>query len=178
METATIIQQTKNWIENVVIGCNFCPFAAREFKSNRIHYKVSEHHEIADILMDVMDESLRLDNDSSIETSFLILPQGFNDFHEYLHLVNLAEKLLKKQGYEGEYQLASFHPEYTFADSEVDDPANFTNRSPYPMLHFLREESLEKALEKYPDPESIPINNIRFAREKGLEYMRSLLKKA
>ncbi|MEI2747252.1 MAG: DUF1415 family protein [Ferruginibacter sp.] len=84
--------------------------------------------------------------------------------------------MLEKEGYEGIFQLASFHPDYRFAGSKADDAANYTNRSPYPILHLLKEESIEKALEKFPDPEKIPDKNIAFAREKGLEYMKNLLK--
>jgi uncharacterized protein len=109
------------------------------------------------------------------ETSFLILPEGFSDFLAYLDLVGLAEELLENEGFEGIYQVASFHPEYMFEGSPEDDPANYTNRSPYPMLHLLREESIEKALEHYQgDPEEIPGRNVDFAREKGIVYMKML----
>jgi uncharacterized protein len=83
-------------------------------------------------------------------------------------------RLQKKQGYEGVYQVASFHPNYLFAGSHENDAANYTNRSVYPMLHLLREEAVEKALEHYKDPETIPERNIQFAREKGLAYMKKL----
>ena len=89
-------------------------------------------------------------------------------------MVDVAERLLKQKGYEGIYQLASFHPLYRFAGTDDNDAANFTNRSLYPMLHLLREESIEKALQHYKEPESIPEYNIHFAREKGLVYMKML----
>ena len=93
----------------------------------------------------------------------------------YLDLVEMAEDLIEEEDYEGVYQVASFHPDYLFAGSDSEDPANYTNRSPYPMLHLLREESIEKALEHYSgDPDEIPERNIRFAREKGLAYMKRL----
>jgi len=106
--------------------------------------------------------------------TFLIFPGSFKQFDEYLDMVALAEKLVKQHGYEGIYQLASFHPLYLFADSSPDDPANYTNRSVYPMLHLLREESIDKALAHYDKPENIPVRNISFAREKGLVYMKML----
>jgi hypothetical protein len=109
-----------------------------------------------------------------IETSFLIFPRAFSKFDDYLYLLSLAESFLKKKGYEGVYQVASFHPLYLFAGSDENDPANYTNRSIYPMLHLLREESIDKALENYNDPENIPERNINFAREKGLVYMKML----
>ena len=116
----------------------------------------------------------RLDNDPSIETSFLIFPNAFQKFHDYLDLLSLADDRLKRNGYEGIYQVASFHPLYLFANSDETDPANYTNRSIYPMLHLLREESMTKALANYKDPESIPMRNIDFAKKKGLAYMKML----
>jgi hypothetical protein len=89
-------------------------------------------------------------------------------------LVNLAEKLLFDKGYEGVYQVASFHPLYQFEGAQLDDAANYTNRSAYPMLHLLREISIDKALENFKSPENIPDSNINFAREKGLVYMKLL----
>lgn len=125
-------------------------------------------------LTTLMEETARLDNDPAIETSFIIFSNAFSVFEDYLDLLALGEQLLKQNRYEGVYQLASFHPLYLFADSTDDDPANYTNRSPYPMLHLLREESISKALEHYEDPEAIPGRNINFAREKGLTYMKML----
>jgi hypothetical protein len=169
-----IINQTKKWISDVVVGCNFCPFAAREVKRNSIHYTVEPSKDIADCLIKLMRELMRLDEDASIETSFIILPNGFNDFNEYLHLTDLIEKLIKKEKYEGIYQVASFHPNYCFEGSDEADAANYTNRSIYPMLHILREESVEAAIVKYPDSDNIPIKNVDFARQKGLAYMKML----
>jgi hypothetical protein len=122
----------------------------------------------------LIHEMKRLDEDSTIETTFLIFPASFQQFDEYLKMFSLAEKKLVQQGYEGIYQLASFHPLYLFADSSHQDAANYTNRSVYPMLHLLREESISKALEHYQEPESIPARNINFAREKGIAYMKML----
>jgi uncharacterized protein len=115
-----------------------------------------------------------MDEEKDIETSFLILPNAVEKFDDYLYLVSDAEDLLIEKGYEGIYQLASFHPLYKFANSEEKDAANYTNRSIYPMLHLLREASIDKALENYRNPEGIPDININFAREKGLVYMKML----
>ena len=174
MDTTLIISQTKKWITDVVVGCNFCPFAARELKQNRVHYQVEFATELSICLESFLHECIRLDKDKEIETTLLIFPNAFHSFDEYLSLAELAEKLLRKKGYEGIYQVASFHPLYHFAGSNTDDAANYTNRSVYPMLHLLREESIEQALERYPDPEQIPDRNIRFAREKGTAYMKML----
>lgn len=169
-----VIEQTKKWITDVVVACNFCPFAAKEVKQNSIHYQVETAIDPARCLQSFLEECRRLDNNPAIETSFLIFPDGFKQFHAYLDLVSVAEKLLKKEGYEGTYQVASFHPLYAFADGKPNDAANYTNRSIYPMLHLLREDSIEKALGKYPDPDQIPERNIDFARSKGTAYMKML----
>ncbi len=169
-----IIDQTKKWITQVIIGCNFCPFAARVIKQQSVFYKVETASATAICLESFLQEVTRLDNDDTIETSFLIFPDTFKRFEDYLDLVSVAEKLLKQKGYNGIYQLASFHPLYRFADSVEDDAANYTNRSLYPMLHLLRESSIDKALEHYNNPEAIPGRNINFAREKGNAYMKML----
>jgi hypothetical protein len=169
-----VIAHTKKWITDVVIGCNFCPFAAQVVKRNTVFYKVEQSTETTICLESFLQEVTRLDDDESIETSFLIFPNHFKTFDSYLDLVAVAEKLLKQKGYNGIYQLASFHPLYRFADAPGDDAANYTNRSVYPMLHLLRESSIDKALEHYDNPEAIPEKNIDFARKKGNVYMKML----
>jgi hypothetical protein len=171
---AEIIAQTKKWVETVVIGCNFCPFAARDVKRGSILYEVEESAELKVCFEKVVLACARLDNDESIETALLIFPNAFEKFSGYLDAVALAEKLLKMHKYTGIYQLASFHPLYRFSKTPAGDAANYTNRSPYPMLHLLRESSIEKALEHYPNPELIPERNTNFAREKGVAYMKAL----
>jgi len=171
----TVIEQTQKWIKNVVIDCNFCPFAARVYSNKTIHYIVSKATSIDESLQQLKDELELLDKNELTETAFIIFPEGFADFKTYLLLVKKAEKLLVKEDYEGIYQIASFHPEYCFQGSDNDDPANYTNRSIYPMLHLLREESVTKALKFFSHPETIPDNNIAFANKKGLQYMQMLL---
>jgi len=174
MNSQHVIDRTERWIIDVVIGCNFCPFAANVVKQKTIFYKVEENTGMEICLDSFIHEIERLDKDPTIETAFLIFPNAFQQFDDYLDLVSLAEKLLIRKGYEGIYQLASFHPLYLFANSDENDPANYTNRSIYPMLHLLREESIDKALANYKDSEGIPIRNINFAKEKGLAYMKML----
>ena len=169
-----IIEQTKKWISEVVVGCNFCPFAAKVIKQQSVHYQVEDSSVATQCLESFVLEITRLENEINIETSFLIFPNAFSKFDDYLNGVSVAEKLLKQKGYEGIYQLASFHPLYRFANSAVDDAANYTNRSIYPMFHLLREESITSALENFENPENIPNRNIEFAREKGLLYMKML----
>ena len=169
-----IIEQTKKWISEVVVGCNFCPFAAATVKQDKVYYVVEPAVSSSVCIDSFLQEMRRLDNDQSVETSFLFFPNSFEVFADYLDMVSLAEKLVKQKQFEGIYQLASFHPQYLFAGSDDKDAANYTNRSPYPMLHLLREESIDKALLHYNNPEKIPERNIHFAREKGLLYMKML----
>jgi hypothetical protein len=169
-----IIDQTILWINKIVIGCNFCPFAAKPVKQDTVHYQVEASTDVTECLNALLSETTRLDKDLQIETSFLIFSNGFEYFDDYLDLVASAEDLLDKKGYSGVYQLASFHPQYRFSGSDKNDPANYTNRSIYPMLHLLRESSVEKALAQYENPENIPERNVDFARNKGLSFMKFL----
>lgn len=168
------IDQTKKWIKDVVVGCNFCPFAANVVKQQTVYYEVENSPSSDTCVQTLLQQATRLDKEIKIETIFLIFPNSFAIFDDYLQLVSLAETLLKDNGYEGIYQLASFHPLYQFAGSPEKDAANYTNRSVYPMLHLLREESIARALEHYSNPENIPGRNINFARQKGLVYMKML----
>ncbi|MEO8413582.1 MAG: DUF1415 domain-containing protein [Ginsengibacter sp.] len=172
--TQLVISQTKRWINNVVVGCNFCPFAAREIKQNAVHYEVENSIETGKCLSTFLNECRRLDIEKNMATTLVIFPNAFKRFDNFLDAVALAEELILREGYEGIYQVASFHPLYCFANALVDDAANYTNRSVYPMLHLLREDQIEEALLHYSSPEDIPENNIRFAREKGLVYMKML----
>lgn len=169
-----LIANTKKWIQEVVIGCNFCPFAAKEVKNGTVRYVLAEQNTTKTLLPFLSSECELLDNDSSIETTIVILPTGFEKFSGYLKLVERAENLLEENGHAGIYQVASFHPLYCFAGTAENDAANFTNRSPYPMLHLLREDSIEKAIARYPNAEGIPDRNIEFARKKGSTYMQML----
>ena len=169
-----IITACQNWVSDIIVGLNFCPFARREVVNNRIRYQLNDSKKIEKTLHNFVAE-LQLLNDSDIETTLFILPEGFDDFNRYLDLLELCQIALEEAGFEGVFQIASFHPMYCFDDCEYDDAANYTNRSPYPMLHLIREASMEKVLRHYKDPESIPINNMALARQKGRDEMASLL---
>ncbi len=170
----TVIEQTKKWIIDVVVGCNFCPFAAREVRRDSIEYVVVENATTKSGLEALARAFNSMDTDESVETLLLIFPSAFAGFDAYLRLIDLAEQLLAKQGYEGVYQLASFHPLYQFAGAPADDPANYTNRSPHPVLQVLREQSLTTTIDNYPDTASIPRHNISYARKQGLAAMKAL----
>lgn len=166
--------QTENWIKSVVIGCNFCPFTAKAMLRKSIRYVVLPEVTLENSLEAFVKELQHLDCTNDVETTLIIFPNNFANFEQYLDLLELAETLAADQGYDGIYQVASFHPEYCFAGSDNDDPANYTNRSIYPMLHILREVSISNVLENFPDPEGIPQRNIDFAHRKGLVYMQVL----
>lgn len=170
-----VVSQIREWVSAVVIGDNFCPFARKEMVNNSIRYVVCRQA-LEDALMTLISECKVLDDAPSTETTLIIYPQGFDDFQMFLELASLANNLMAEQGYEGRYQLASFHPDYCFAGSSNDDPANYTNRSPHPTLHLIREESIERALQGIDNPDKIPERNIQFARKKGLEAMQAKLK--
>ena len=174
MDEEQIIAQTRKWVRDVVIGLNFCPFAASVENQKQIRYAVEDSDKLEAALETFLLECIRLDNDDDVETTLIIFPKAFRNFDHYLNFLELAEELIELNAYDGVYQVASFHPDYLFADSDKDDPANFTNRSPYPMIHILREDSMEAALQKYPHADKIPERNIAFAQEKGLSYMQML----
>lgn len=158
-----------------MIDLGLCPFAQVELDADRIRFSVPDSGDLNDVLVHLIMECRLLDRDESIETTLVILPDGFSEFDDYLALVDLAAGLLIQHGYEGTYQLASFHPAYVFADVPASDPANYTNRSPYPMLHLLRERGVELALARYPKPERIPERNIERTRRLGGAALRALL---
>lgn len=170
-----IIEQTKCWLSNVIIAHNYCPFAKREIEQNRVRYQVINEFDPQNCLEILIQECVYLQQNPEVETTLIVLPKGLGNFETYLDFIAVAEDLLVSQKYEGVFQMASFHPDYCFQGSEGNDPANFTNRSPYPMIHLLREASITKVLEHYPDPELIPERNIEFARSQGLEVMQKLL---
>lgn len=170
-----IKQQTENWLKTVIIHYNICPFARAVVEKNAVHYCVDESLALEENLQTLIEEVQRLDDDTEIETTLLIYAGAFADFDDFLDYLEMAEQFLAMQGYDGVYQLASFHPNYCFEGADESDAANYTNRSPYPMLHLLREAGIEKALEFYPNPEKIPERNIKLTRELGLEKMQALL---
>ena len=172
-----IIKQTQNWLESVVVGLNFCPFALRELERNSIHYSVMRADNIQTCLESLILECELLDRDQDIATSLLIFSDQFTDFDDFLDYLTIANALLDTQGYQGIYQLASFHPQYCFDGATNNDPANYTNRSPYPMLHLLREDKLEIALKHYPHPEQIPEKNIQCANKLGETTLKAMLER-
>lgn len=169
------IQQTIQWINAFVIALNLCPFAAREMENGSARFQVSPSTTVENGLIDFMAEIQCLNMDSSIGTSLLLFPHFLSDFFDYLDFVHLANMMLVQAGYKGVYQLATFHPNYCFNRTPVDDVTNYTNRSPYPMVHILREASLDRAITYYGNTEAIPENNIVRLKKLGLDEVKKYL---
>lgn len=175
METTDIQKTVANWVENVVVGLNLCPFAKREVTKNRVRYAASEADDWDTLVGDLESELSLLMSDASIETTLLIHPRVLQDFYEYNLFLDVANGVLIEQALDGVIQIASFHPDYQFADTDPGDVENYTNKSPYPMLHLIREDSLEAAIANHPDSDSIPEQNIEKVEALGREKMKALL---
>jgi hypothetical protein len=171
-----VVRDTRNWLERAVIGLNLCPFAKAVHVKGQVHYAVSEATEPRQLLADLgaeLDALVALDA-SERETTLLMAPRCLADFLDFNDFLPRAERLVRKRGLEGVIQLASFHPGYQFEGTEAGDIENFTNRAPYPTLHLLREDSIERAVEAFPEAEAIYEANIETLRRLGHEGWASL----
>ena len=170
-----IIKSVAHWVDSVVVDLNLCPFAKRELIDNRVRFAVTDARSEEDLLIALEGELNLLDGDTSVETSLLIHPNLLEDFGDYNQFLNLIDSLLVEMQLDGVFQVASFHPKYQFAGTDPDDAENFTNRSPYPLLHILREESLERAIAGHPDIDQVPVRNIELMNRLGTKKLESLL---
>ncbi|MFO8142606.1 MAG: DUF1415 domain-containing protein [Marinobacter sp.] len=175
MSDAQIVNATRKWVEEVVVGYNLCPFAKRELVRDRVRFVMTDAENEDDLLKALHSELQRLEDEPEIETTLLIHPGVLQDFDAYNEFLDTAEGLVAYLELEGIYQVASFHPDYQFAETEPGAAENYTNRSPYPMLHLLREASLEAAIDSHPDVDGIPDRNIALMNELGAEKMQSVL---
>ena len=157
-----ITEQVEQWLNDVVIGLNLCPFAAKPQRNKQIRIFVSEASQEEALLEDILLQLIELSNTEpeKLETTLVVVPNMLQDFWDYNFFIDWVEGLIKQQDWEGIFQVATFHPDYCFGGAEPEDDENLTNRSPYPVFHLIREESMEKVLKHYPDPESIPDTNI------------------
>lgn len=164
-----IIDETRHWLTQAVIGLNLCPFAKAVYVKEQIRYAVSEARSFEDVLADLESELKHLaDSDpEETDTTLLIVPHTLADFAEYNDALHFADTLLKQLKLEGELQIASFHPDYQFDDASPDDIENFTNRAPYPIFHLLREASIERAVDAFPDAAEIYERNMATLRRLG-----------
>jgi hypothetical protein len=177
MQTEQVISSTRYWLQQVVVGLQLCPFASQPLRQDSIRYQVCEHSDDNAIYAALLDEIIAFPGlpVQQAETALFIVPQGLRRFDDYLDLLHAAEAGIDASGLSGTLQLASFHPDYRFAGSSADDAANYSNRSPYPMFHLLRESLMEQALANFPQPEAIPERNIRRLRKLGLQHMQQQL---
>jgi len=169
------VRSVRHWVETLVVGLNLCPFAKAELIKDRVRFATTAAATEAQLLAALETELALLDADPAIETTLLIHPEVLQDFHDYNQFLDDADALLVALGLEGVYQIASFHPHYQFGGTEPEDAENHTNRSPYPLLHLLREASLEQAIERFPGVERIPERNIALMNDLGRERLQALL---
>jgi hypothetical protein len=169
MDPHEIINRTRNWIAKIVIELNLCPFARAVFVSHKIRYALTDVESERELLHTLKAECARLLADPAIETTLIIHPKALLSFVDYNAFLPRAERHLSKLGHEGVFQIASFHPEYQFADADPDAVENYTNRSPYPMLHLLREESISAIADDEQTLLEIPERNIETLRNLGKE---------
>jgi len=172
---STIIKQCQKWVESVIVRFNICPFAKAELQQQTVNYQVVESGTVESYVMALLEQCQLLDQQTEISTSLVIYPDPALDFDQYLDLLMLSENVMSDAGYDGIYQLASFHPQYCFEQATDDDAANYTNRAPYPILHLIREDHITKVLADFINPEQIPQRNIEFTRRKGLDQMAQAL---
>ena len=173
---ADVLAATKAWLEKAVIGLNLCPFAKSVHVKDQIRYVVSEAATPQDLLEELVQElQLLAEIDiNEVETTLLIHPQVLQDFDDYNAFLDIAEEALTQLELDGVLQVASFHPDYQFDGTEPDDISNYTNRSPYPTLHLIREESIDRAVEAYPEAETIYERNIEVLQRMGHEGWKKL----
>ncbi|GAL02565.1 hypothetical protein JCM19237_5458 [Photobacterium aphoticum] len=155
LQLETIEQEVQQWLVNVVIGLNLCPFAAKPNRNKQIRIAI-EDNDSEDVLLErIYQELKRLDETpvETLETTLVVAPQLLSAFEDYNQFLDLVDALIFQCGYEGTYQIATFHPDYCFHGTHPDDAENLTNKAPYPIFHLIREESMEKVLKHYPDPE-------------------------
>jgi hypothetical protein len=173
---AAVVSATQRWLERAVIGLNLCPFAKAVYVKGQIRYAVTAAMTAEELLPELRRELERLGqaDPEEIDTTLLIHPQALRDFTEYHLFLEQADAALRSLGQEGVMQIASFHPAYEFAASAPDDIANFTNRSPHPMLHLLREASIDRAVAAFPDAAVIYERNIETLRRLGHDGWRRL----
>lgn len=159
------------WVEQFVVGMNLCPFAGAVLRTSRLKIQVSTATDPEQLIAELENELRFLTEADPLkwETTLLVHPGTLTDFASYLDFLAIANELLVAGEWEGEIQIASFHPQYQFAGEDAEALSHFTNRSPFPMLHLLREESVEKAIDTHPDVAGVPARNVAYLNQLGRE---------
>lgn len=176
MDDNRVVSDTVGWLERAVIGLNLCPFAKSVHVKGQVHYAVSRATSEEALLADLIDElkALVALDDKTRDTTLFIVPDWMQDFLDFNDFLDLAERTLVDLELDGVLQIASLHPHYQFAGTAEDDITNFTNRSPYPTLHLLREDSIDRAVEAFPNPESIFEANMQTLEALGVAGWQAL----
>ncbi len=169
--------RTRAWVDEIVVGLDLCPFAAPSLEHDALLIEITSARDPEAIAHDLIAALQRLQapETQDIETLLFVVCNGLSDFLEFNAFLEVSERLIDDLGLEGVFQIASFHPDYCFAETPPDDAANFTNRSPYPMLHLLREDAIARAIAQHPDPEGIPARNVAKLRDIGNDAMAKKL---
>ncbi|MFZ5636060.1 MAG: DUF1415 domain-containing protein [Pseudomonadota bacterium] len=176
-DEAPELAATRRWLERAVIGLNLCPFAKAVYVRHQVRFVLSDAELEDDLLEELGEELLRLRDAPAeeIDTTLLVHPRVLTDFLDFNDFLDRVDALIEALALEGILQVASFHPDYMFADTEPDDPGNGTNRAPYPTLHLLREASIDRAVAAYPDPDAIVRRNLGTMDDLGLDGLAALL---
>ena len=176
MDDAASIALTVQWLERAVIGLNLCPFAKSVHSKGQIHYAVTRATTTAELLDILKYEINGLQAHESIarDTTLLIAPSAFPDFLDFNDFLPECDRLLRRMKLDGIFQIASFHPQFQFAGTGPDDITNFTNRAPFPILHLLRENSIDRAVEAFPEPDAIFEKNMQTLQGLGLQGWNAL----
>jgi len=168
-----ILCDTQKWIKEFIIGYDICPFA-KSIPKNQLKYIIEPTEDLLQILQNIKQECNNLETNHEIETSLIIYPNVSKDFELFLDDFYACEQLLEDLDLSDIFQLVVFHPKFVFDQSEPNDPANFTNRSPYPMIHILRESSVSKAVDHHPDIENVPLMNMKKLQTRSYEFWEKL----
>lgn len=171
-----IEQQVEHWLDNIVIGLNLCPFAKKPRAKNQIKISYCSSDKTEQVLQCLHEELMLLQNTEieETETTLVVTPKAFSDFEEYNQFLDICDLLIQGLNLEGIIQIASFHPDYQFANTEKDEPGNFTNRSPFPIFHLIREQSISNATAQYQDSDRIPEFNMEKMESMNQEQMKKL----
>ena len=169
-----IVAAVENWLDDVIISLNLCPFAGRAFRQKRIRITVTDVTSETALLDELVAAMEALRAEPEVETCLLVHPNALSEFVVYNQFLDSVDALLQRRGYEGEFQVASFHPDYQFAGTEPADAENYSGRSPHQLLHILRESSIDEAIARYPDIDAIPTRNIATLNALGTQKLQAL----
>ena len=176
MDDAAVVAMTVQWLERAVIGLNLCPFAKSVHVKGQIYYVVTAASTRADLLEVLKNElnGLLAQESTARDTTLLIAPAAFLDFLDFHDFMPECDRLLRRMKLDGIFQIASFHPQFQFADTALEDITNYTNRAPFPILHLLREDSVDRAVDAFPEPDAIFEKNMQTLKDLGVHGWNAL----